>query len=352
MAARRKVSMPPLPDEHEPIGELIERCRQRSNRRRTRKAAERWHPITFDEDRPFGVLWFGDPHLDDDGCHWDLLLRDVELCKSTDGLYGASVGDATNNWTGRLMRLYADQETGVSSARRLAKWFMRDAGIPWVLWNVGNHDAWEHGDAILSLIADGSVYLPGWTARVELRAAGQKWRIDSRHDFPGSSIYNKTHGPARAAIFGGEADVYICGHRHTYGYQTFEAAGGRIAHAIRCGSYKWDDSHAERLGFAQSHVPSVLTIFNPQATTEAGRVLQFADIETGVRVLTAMRAAPVKRKRSKNGTDAKRNRGSKASGGNQARAATARNVSVEAGRKPSSKAARGKATKARSKKAA
>jgi hypothetical protein len=281
-----------LPAVDEPIDILLERCRRQSSRMHKRKKAENWYPITLPETKPFGLMFFGDPHLDDDGCHWDLLLQHVEIAKSTPGLYAASLGDATNNWTGRLLRLYAKQEKSLSTARRLIRWFMRDAGIPWLVWNIGNHDAWESGDAILGLIADGAHYMPGWRAKFELRASGQRYRVDQRHDFPGSSIYNKTHGPARAAMFAGAAaDLYVCGHRHTFGYQSFECGESRprVAHALRLGSYKWHDEHAEQLGFTQSEIPAALAIFDPTATTPAGRVMVFPDVIQGAKVLTALR---------------------------------------------------------------
>lgn len=295
--AKRIVDIPALPEESEPVRDLIERRRKHSKRKIERQKAERWLPVQFSESEPFGVLWFGDPHLDDDSCNWDLLLEHVELCKTTPGLYAASVGDATNNWTGRLMRLYAQQDTTLTDARRLAKWFMKDAGIPWIFWLLGNHDEWEHGDGILGLIADSALYLPSWEARLEFRAAGHSWRVHARHDFPGSSIWNKTHGPARAAMKGGAAELYICGHRHEWAYQTFELEErDSVAHAVRTRGYKWVDHYAVTRGFPHTQSgAAVMTIFNPKAKTAAGRIMVFADPVLGADVLRSLRspAAPV-----------------------------------------------------------
>lgn len=289
----KKVCVAPIPSADEAVSDLIARAQRRFQRAKRKHDAERWLPITVNEWAPFGVLFFGDPHLDADTCNWDLLLRDVDIARETPGLYAAAIGDYRDNWVGRLMRLYADQSTTAKEGRAMARWFLRDAGIPWLFANTGNHDEWNEGEAILGLLADDALYLGGWRVRVELRAGGQRWRIDSRHDFPGSSIYNKTHGPARAAMFSaGDADLYVCGHRHHYGYQNFEVGegGGRFAHALRLGAYKWFDKHAERLGYAQSEIPSALVIFDPGAAP-AGRVTVFADVEQGARVLTALRGA-------------------------------------------------------------
>ena len=264
-----------------------------------RVAAKRaWRPIDIPEAGPFGVLWFGDPHVDDEACNWPQLVADVELCRTTPGLYGASVGDASNNWVGRLARLYAEQNAGKREARRRVRWLLRDAGVPWLMWLLGNHDEWNEGDTILDLMSDGRVPLFAWEARLELRAAGQRWRVHCAHDFPGHSMWNITHGPARAARMGSLAELFVCGHRHDWGVQSFEIAGhDRVVHAVRARGYKWDDHHALVNGFQQSsNGASMLTVFNPAAQTATGRVLTFADPVAGAAVLRALRAAPQPRR--------------------------------------------------------
>lgn len=283
-----------LPDVDEPVEDLIARRAAYARRAATRRAAETWLPLEVPEAGPFGVMWFGDPHLDDDFCDWDTLLQHVELCKTVSGIYGASIGDATNNWVGRLMRLYADQNMTKGDARRVAKWFLKDCGVNWLLWLIGNHDEWNEGEAILGLIADGATYLPSWEARIELRAGGERWRVHCAHDFKGSSIWNPTHGPLRKAMMtGGLAELYVCGHRHTWAQQCVELEErGGVAHAVRVRGYKRHDHHAVVNGFPQGRVgAAVLTIFDPTASSPAGRVLTFADPVAGVKVLQAMRAA-------------------------------------------------------------
>lgn len=285
--------MPALPDADEPVADLIERRRRQSRRKLDRVAAERWMPIAIADPGPFAIAWVGDPHLDDDACDWDLLLSHVELIKRTPGMYAFGIGDVTNNWVGRLIRLYADQKTTLSDARRLARWFLRDAGIPWIGSLLGNHDEWEHGEAILGLISDGAVYLPYWETRLEFRAGGAKFRVHAAHDFAGSSIYNKTHGPARAAMFsGGAAELLVCGHRHHVGSQGFEIEeNGTYVRAVRARGYKAHDRHAIRCGFPQGRAgATVVTVFDPHAATPAGRVTVFEDPEAGALFLAALRA--------------------------------------------------------------
>ena len=41
-------------------------------------------------------------------------------------MMGICVGDITNNWVGRLMKKYADQETTRKQAIKLIEWFLKD----------------------------------------------------------------------------------------------------------------------------------------------------------------------------------------------------------------------------------
>jgi len=57
------------------------------------------------------LLIFGDPHLDDNYCNWDVLTEHIDIAASHPRIFGMNIGDSHNNWVGRLMRLYAEQDT-------------------------------------------------------------------------------------------------------------------------------------------------------------------------------------------------------------------------------------------------
>lgn len=284
-----------------PIDEIRAQCRRRFEQAAAALAADMWRPIHLPDNKPTGILWFGDPHLDDDSCNWPLLERHVDLCASTPGLYGANIGDTTNNWVGRLMRLYADQETSRHTARRLAKWFLADSGVNWLLWILGNHDAWESGGDILQLMNGHSVLMRDWEAKVKfVFPSGEEIKCHAAHDFPGNSQWNIGHGPGKAARMASDGDLFVCGHKHDWTIQQFEIAGRhKVPTIIRARGYKFHDRHAIVNGFqsAQSGA-GILTILNPGATDPAGRVLAFSDIEAGVAVLTALRAAPAGKRKA------------------------------------------------------
>jgi hypothetical protein len=123
-AAKSNLEFPDFPADDVPIDKLLDMAEERSRLRKASYDAHAWFPVKVKDDRPIGILWFGDPHLDDGGCDWGLLRRHAHLCKTTPGLYGANIGDTTNNWAGRLAALYAKQDASVKTASRYASWFL------------------------------------------------------------------------------------------------------------------------------------------------------------------------------------------------------------------------------------
>jgi hypothetical protein len=291
-----------LPPSSEPVADLIARLKKNSARSEARRKAETWLPIYFPEFKPFAVVWFGDPHLDDPHCEWSALERDIAIA-SKPGIYGACIGDLRNNWVGRLVRLYMDQHATHGDGHRLAEWFLRDCGVNWALNILGNHDLWNEGEVIAGLVADKAMYVAAWEARVEFRSANNKaaWRVHASHDFKGSSVYNKTHGALKQMMFSGaEAELYVCGHKHTFGYQAVEHDyTGRVSHIVRARGYKGHDMHAVTNGYPQGRMAqSVMTIFDPSETSPAKRVLTFFDTQAGEDYLAFLRRdrTPAKKK--------------------------------------------------------
>jgi DNA-binding transcriptional MocR family regulator len=50
-------------DEDEDISEILSRFRKAHERKQKAIEARAWFPIRVNEDKPYGILWFGDPHL-------------------------------------------------------------------------------------------------------------------------------------------------------------------------------------------------------------------------------------------------------------------------------------------------
>lgn len=286
------LGFPKFSRKHPTTAEIIERLSSEVRLKTARAKEEKWFNVHVRDEKPIGVLWVGDPHL---GvlCNWDRLQRDVAHLASVPGLYGANIGDIADNWVGSLMRIAAEQDISRRSERQLAQWFLGGAGITWLVWLMGNHDEWNDGADFMRLMdVHNKVPMFDWVAKFQLLFPnGARCRIRASHDFPGHSMWNPTHGPARTPrMLGDGADLYVCGHKHTWGTQSFEMPeADRCITAIRARGYKVMDPHARRLGFPEDqHGCSVLTIIDPNAE-QSGRVLTFVDVDQGVRVLQALR---------------------------------------------------------------
>lgn len=294
----QSVTHPQFPEDDLPVEELISIMSRRFEKRNEAHKARQWFPVKVNVEGPIGILWFGDPHVDDDGCHWPLLQRHIALCRDSEAIFGANIGDTTNNWSGRLARLFANQETSQATARKLAKWFLTESGIRWLVWLMGNHDAWGDGSEILRLM--GATMVPGdkpamedWQARFRLVFPnGREARIHAAHSFPGHSIWNSLHGPQRAAHTKAEAHLYVAGHTHNWALHHEESASREFTYWLaRARGYKFIDHYGEVLGHQpQQEGAAILSVFDPEATSMTGFLQCFADPEEGAEYLAWKRS--------------------------------------------------------------
>lgn len=285
----------PFEVDEEPPGEidlpaLIERRKKQFARKKRHEEGRKLIPVSIGLDGPIGILHFGDPHVDDDGTDIDALERHTELCRSTEGLFAANVGDTTNNWVGRLAKLYAEQSTSAAEAWALCEWFV--GRCRWLYMVGGNHDGWSGaGDPLKWMARQTDSLYQASECRMELRFPnGRKVRVNARHDFAGSSQWNPAHGPMKAAQMGTHDHVMICGHKHKSGYGVIkDPALGTVSHAIQVASYKVYDRYARERGFRDQHIsPCVVTIIDPEAS-EASLVQVFWEPEAAVPYLEWLR---------------------------------------------------------------
>lgn len=285
---------PPDVDPNLPIDEILDQASKRFRQLHKSEAAATWPVIKIHDPLPIGVLWFGDPHLGDNGCNIDLLRSHCKLVADTVGLYGANIGDTTNNWptSGKLAAQWAKQDASISTEQRLAKWLMTESGVDWLLWLIGNHDAWANGAPFLRALNCNGIFMRDWEARfiLEFPNAAQI-KIHAAHNFKGFSDWNPMHGPLKASIKSSDADLYIAGHLHLPGSMQINLQGsGRFPLLLRVASYKRHDMYAKTGGFDDHDVGSaVLTVFNPSAKDRSGKITHFFDVEMGARYLTMLR---------------------------------------------------------------
>jgi hypothetical protein len=243
---------------------------------------------------PIGIIHFGDPHLDDGGTDWFALERDMALVKSTPGLFAGNIGDTTNNWVGRLAQLYGCQTTTARQAWTLAEYFIKDLAGHWLYHISGNHDEWSgDGNPLRWICKDVGALLEQSEARLGINFPnGRQVVINARHDFAGSSQWNPTHGPMKAAQLGTRDDIMICGHKHKSGYSPLkDPESGKVLHCIQVASYKIYDRYAREKGFRdQSLSPCVVTVIDPDADNPANLIQVFWDSTRGAEYLTYLRS--------------------------------------------------------------
>jgi len=261
----REVVRPVLPSAHEPTEDWLTRRERAFARKQTAAQAKDWMRFEVKRPGPFGLVFVGDPHVDDDGCDLRTLRRDLDIIEQTPGLYGVGMGDWVNNWQGRLARLYGQQGSTESDAWRACEWLL--SRPIWMLLLKGNHDLWSGAGSPMQWMVAHGAPMVDWSCRFVVASGSAEWRIEAAHNFPGSSIYNKGHGPKRQAMLtGASADLYICGHHHNWTLQQDEAEhSGRIYWTARTRGYKMLDSYAEQLGYLpQQHGHSITAICDPR----------------------------------------------------------------------------------------
>jgi hypothetical protein len=242
------------------------------------------------------VLHFGDPHVDDDGTDLGTLLRHADLVRQTPGMYAGNVGDTTNNWVGRLARLYGQQSTTAKQAWMLAEHFIQRVGSKWLYMVGGNHDAWSGaGDPLRWITSQAGASYHETNVRLALRwQSGAEVRVNVRHDFAGSSQWNPAHGSMKAAIMGTRDHILVNGHRHVSGIGAVkDPTTGIVSTCLQVASYKVFDRYAKERGFRDQHIaPCAVTIIDPDAAL-AGRwasVIQpFWDPEAAAEYLAWLR---------------------------------------------------------------
>lgn len=276
------------------IEELVEDRKRRFERRQKHETDRALIPVRVATDKPIGILHFGDPHLDDDGCDVGLVERHARLVRETPGLYGATVGDMTNNWVGRLAKLYASQSTTAADGWRLAEWFVGEVR-DWLYIVGGNHDAWSGaGDPMKWIASQLGAFYQDSEVRIALHlGSAPVVRVNCRHDFAGRSQYNPAHGPMKALFFGVRDHLAIAGHTHESAYGVLKDPDSHITmHAIRVASYKVYDRYAKEKGFRDQHLgPACLTVIDPRLPpTHPDLIKPFWDPAEGAEFLTWTRS--------------------------------------------------------------
>lgn len=292
MLETESLIFPDLPESELKPEEIAAQAAKNFAKHLAARDARRWMEIKVRSNKPIAVAFVGDPHLDNNGCNWPLLNRDIAILNSTPGMFAVNIGDQLDNWVGRLVRLYADQEMSKKQAWKVAKWFMNGAGINWMCHLLGNHDAWNDGPYLIKANAAPQVPVEDWQSRFQIVFPnGNRVKVHAAHDFPGSSIWNKMHGPQKAAMLLEQADLFVCGHRHEWAINTSENANRDFVYwLLRARGYKFIDSYSDQLGYGSQRYGATITAVIDPAATGPTKIQCFADLEEAAEFLAFKRA--------------------------------------------------------------
>lgn len=277
------------PEHKVTLKELKDLRRKVFDRKRAKEDYYNNYTVKLVDNKPIGILHFGDMHLDSDGVDLDLIDSHIELLRTTEGLYGGNLGDSTNNWIGFLGKLYAEQHTTEDEAIALLQEYLGETH--WLYTIIGNHDKWNHGDFVIKSIVNTGVV--GEDIRLLLTFAnGTTTTIHASHNFVGNSMYNPAHGAVKVALTHSRDDIVIHGHKHSTGYSTIvDAEKHKLLHCLSVGSYKEIDSYKTQMGFRDDNVsPCVVTIIDPRLPEKhPDRIKVFYDPFEGANYLTYLR---------------------------------------------------------------
>src|SRR5688572_1342690 len=280
-AEQPTVSLPEFPDDDISVDEIREMMVKRFEKRQTYQKAKDWFAVKVNTKGPIGVTFWGDPHVDDDGCNWPLLNHHCDLHRANNALFSVNIGDTVNGWMDRLAKLYANQETSAKTGRKLAEWFLTRSGIRWLCVLFGNHDLWSLFPEIMRA-QSAKIPMEDWQARFRLVFPnGRQCKIWAAHDFSGNSMWNSLHGLQKAAHGKAEADIYAAGHTHNWAVHQEESGSRDFTYwLIRSRGYKFIDSYATNLGhFPQEEGASITCVIDPDAKSRSGFIQAFADMD-------------------------------------------------------------------------
>lgn len=201
--------------------------------------------------QPFRLKLFGDPHLDDDGCDYELFERHWLEMDATAGVYGVCIGDWFNNWTKSLAHLW--KESGdPSDAWVLFEHLMEQRGEALIGGCSGNHDDWTHApaDPIDMLMKRHGVRYRRGAIRLLLDFGQNSYTIALRHKWHGNSMYSAAHGLKKAALFGWNDDLMVGGHIHQDEPRMHvHPDTGAISRLCQISAFKRFDEYADTHGF-------------------------------------------------------------------------------------------------------
>lgn len=263
-----KDAPPPLPERGSlPIDRFYEAVKSVTAaqiERQDRPAVVEW---TAPEDAYTAIVFIGDIHVGG-LIDYDRLERDLDVVRTTPGLYAVGMGDYADHFqdAGKLQHAMAGNTVPDSEDQdELVQHIMGLAGDKWLALLAGNHDEWGGPGSVVRLARHvGAHYVSQAGCSIKIRLGGQKYIGYCKHQWRGHSVISTSNESRRFWLEWNDfenADFTVLAHYHQPDTHQVERKGSTVGH-LRGGTYKQIDTHSARLGFTPGYGPSLI-ILNP-----------------------------------------------------------------------------------------
>jgi predicted phosphodiesterase len=200
-----------------------------------------------------------DLHIGGEDTDYARIEQEAELIVNTPNSYVVLLGDLIDNFSfnppaHETLDVVPEQ---IRFARQLIKYYADNKKLL-AVWQ-GNHDYWSMRQGVELydyLLQDIETYYFFGVGYMDFMVNDEHYKVCGSHQFPGSSIYNKSHPQNRAIRFGGAwgSDIVVSGHWHekSIAQQSFTSYGGesQVATMMALGTYKLEDGYIRNKAFS------------------------------------------------------------------------------------------------------
>jgi hypothetical protein len=245
--------------------------------------------IRINDDKPVGILFWGDWHIGSTGTDYRLFEEDLQKIRDTDGLYFIGAGDYKDNYiTGTHIGGGFGQIIQPGAQDIVVKHYMEQVGDKCLALIRGCHDHWDEkqGDkdfiATLCEVTDSVNLWHGGEVYIKLGDMTYLWRC--RHKYKYQSSLNLENAMRRIMEIQGPCDVAAEAHLHN-AYVMERHLMGEYRIMLRTGSYKiWDDYAQQLAGYkGKPSVPMIILYPNQR------KIVYHRDLDTGIEILKGLR---------------------------------------------------------------
>lgn len=245
--------------------------------------------ITIDDDKPIALAFWGDWHIGGKGVDYDMLDRDAEIIRTTEGLYVFGMGDYKDN--GSALVHPTSTQDSVATTDMQDKIVQRKFELTaekHIVTIRGCHDDWDKRNANKDFIQSlceitGAVNL--WHGGIVNLTVGQvEYRIGARHKFKFESSLNTTNSQRNFINENGHCDIVAVAHKHFAEFEHARKMGAETVF-LRSGSYKRYDEFGQKLaGYEGIYGVPVVILF-----PDRRELLPIRDLPRAVEILGKLR---------------------------------------------------------------